>query len=178
MHNLEWSDWVWQLRISNLSCLPQDCSFPFFPLHFSCRPSKAFLLLFAKLKNKQTDKQGRNVQMLPTLAPRPVLNCEGSGKDKTCGEKKEKGKKGSGLWCGFSQTICQSAGVRTLAKCGQGNIFHSISSLFNKKKNEKMKHSVKSCFIPFSLSGLIRLPWNDEIYFKDVFFSLDLNVLN
>lgn len=91
-----------------------------------------FLLLFAKKKKKQPDKQGRNVQMLPTSAPWPVLNCEGSGKKKTCGEFKKEKKENRIRTVVRVQSnhlsVCWS--YRTLAKCGQGNIFHSISSFF------------------------------------------------
>lgn len=117
--------------------------------------------------------------MLPTSAPRPMLNCEGSGREKTCGGfEKRKRKKGSGLWCGFSQTICQSAGVRTLAKCGQGNIFQSISSLFKYKKNEK-KWSTLSSRVLDHFSSLVSFAYYKMMRsISRMFFSLYLHVIN
>lgn len=145
-----------------MSCLPQDCFFsPFFSFHFSSRPQKNFCCCLQNYK-KRPDKQGRNVQMLPTSAPRPVLNCEGSGKEKTCGGF-EKRKKGSGLWFGFSQTICQSAGVWTSAsKAMYFTAFHHFS---NKKEKEKIKHCQVVFYTLFPI-------WCDEC------FSLALNVFN
>lgn len=128
---------------------PQDCFYFNFSFLFSSRPQKHFLLSFAKekTKNKKPDKQGRNVQMLPTSAPRPVLNCEGSGR--VLGLKKEKEKKDQDCGAGSVKPSVSQLELGLLQSAAKAIYFTAFHHFSNKKRKKKMKYTVKSCFIPF-----------------------------
>lgn len=134
-----------------LSCLPQDCFlFSFFSFCILAAGLESIFAVVCKIKIKKTWQTRTKRPDVTRFSPRPVLDCEGSGKEKTCDglEKKRKSKKGSGLWCWLSQTICQSAGVRTsVAKEIYFTAFHHFSNKKERKKNEAL--TVNSCFILF-----------------------------
>lgn len=150
MHNLGWPEWVWQLRVLKVSRLPQDCLFfSFFPSPFLLQASKAFFFCccLQKLKTWQTRTKRPDVTHFSTPASAKLWGLwqrENVGwvwkkKDQDCGPGSVKPSV-SQLELGLMQSA---------AKAIYFSEFHHFS---NKKKNEKVKHSVKSCLKQFFFS--------------------------